>query len=53
MIELLLASLLTCTEAEELIEDLNNNRMENKEELIQVIKENSTSGCYEGSERNS
>ena len=53
MIELLLATALTCSEAQDLIVDLNKSRMEFKDDLIETIKLNTEPGCYEGSERNS
>ena len=53
MIELILATALTCSEAQELIVDLNKSRMEFKEDIIETIKVNTEPGCYEGSEHNS
>ena len=53
MIEFLLATTLSCTEAQDLIVDLNKSRMEFKEDIIETIKTNTEPGCYEGSERNS
>ena len=53
MIELILATALTCSEAQDLIVDLNKSRMEFKDDLIETIKVNTEPGCYEGSELNS
>lgn len=53
MIELLLATALTCSEAEKLIEDIEKVDNAVKEELIEVIKTNTQKECYEGSKRNS
>jgi hypothetical protein len=53
MIELILATALTCSEAQDLIVDLNKSRMEFKEDIIETIKVNTEPGCYEGSEHNS
>ena len=41
MIELLAASLLTCESGQEIIDNLNRSNPLHKEELIEVIKENS------------
>ena len=53
MIELLLATALTCSEAEDLISDVQKAQVEYKEDIIKTIKINTEPGCYEGSERNS
>ena len=54
MIELFLASsLLTCESSQEIIDDIIKARPAHKEELIEVIKENTEPECYERSERNS
>tara|TARA_B100001250_G_scaffold156125_1_gene134184 strand:- start:257 stop:427 length:171 start_codon:yes stop_codon:yes gene_type:complete len=56
MIELLLASILTCAESEELISNIRKNPRQGadmKEELIETIKLSTQPECYEGSERNS
>ena len=55
MIELLLATALTCSESKELVEDIMGSQQSviDKHELIEVIKVNTKSGCYEGSELNS
>ena len=53
MIDLLLASALSCSDSQHLIESLNKSRMEEKADLIEVIKTNTEPGCYEGSEHNS
>ncbi len=53
MIELLLTTALTCSEAQEVIDSVNKSRVEEKIDLIEVIKTNTESGCYEGSEHNS
>ncbi len=54
MIEILLASsLLTCESSQEIIEDIIKSNPAHKEELIEVIKENTEPTCYERPERNS
>ena len=55
MIELLLATALTCHESQEVIDSLKQYQTlsEYREELIEVIKTNTKSECYEGSESNS
>jgi hypothetical protein len=55
MIEFLLATILTCSESEELIRGVENWSIQahHKEEVIKTIKENTEKGCYEGSEYNS
>ena len=50
MIEFLLATALSCTEAQDLIVDVNKSRIEFKEDIIETIKLNTEPGCYEGSE---
>ena len=50
MIELLAASLLTCESAKDIIDNLNRSAQAHKEELIQVIKENSEPQCFNGGE---
>ena len=52
MIELLAASLLTCESAKDIIDNLNRSAQAHKEELIQVIKENSEPKCFKGGELN-
>ena len=53
MIELILATALTCSESQDLIVDLQKAKTEYKEDIIKTIKTNTETGCYEGSERNS
>ena len=53
MIELLLATALTCSEAQDLISDVQKAQTQYKEDIIQTIKLNTEPECYEGSERNS
>ena len=53
MIELILATALTCSEAEDLIDSVNRSRVAEKEDVIQVIKINSSPECYERSEHDS
>ena len=53
MIELLLATALTCSESQDLILDVQKAQTEYKEDIIETIKTNTQPGCYEGSERNS
>jgi len=52
MIELLLATALTCHESQEVIDSLRQYQTlsEYREELIEVIKTNTEPGCHEGSE---
>ena len=52
MIELLAASLLTCESAKDIIDNLNRSSPLHKEELVQVIKENSEPQCFNGGELN-
>ena len=52
MIELLAASLLTCESGQEIIDKLNRSNPLHKEELIEVIKENSEPQCFNGGELN-
>ena len=52
MIELLAASLLTCESGQEIIDNLNRSNPLHKEELIEVIKENSEPHCFNGGELN-
>ena len=52
MVELLAASLLTCESAKDIIDNLNRSAQAHKEELIQVIKENSEPQCFNGGELN-
>ena len=53
MIELLLATALTCSESQELIDNLEAGQMAYREEIIDTVKLNTEPGCYEGSEHNS
>ena len=51
MIEFLLgSSLLTCESSQEIVDDIIKARPAHKEELIEVIKENTEPECY-GSEQ--
>ena len=50
MIELLAASLLTCESGQEIIDNLNRSNPSHREELIEVIKENSEPHCFDGGE---
>mgnify|MGYP003132855662 FL=1 len=51
MIEILLASsLLTCESSQEIVDDIIRANPAHKEELIEVIKENTEPECY-GSEQ--
>ena len=48
MIEILLASsLLTCDSSQEIVDDIIRSNPAHKEELIEVIKENTEPACYE------
>ena len=56
MIELLLATAITCSESQKIVKNIMENSAESvlyKHELIEVIKTNTEPGCYEGSEHNS
>ena len=53
MIELLLATALTCSEAQELIDKVSVSPGVDRDAIIEVIKTNTEPGCYEGSEHNS
>jgi len=53
MIELILATALSCEGSQQLIDTIQLSNEEYKEELIETIKTNTEPGCYEGSERNS
>ena len=52
MIELLAASLFTCESGQEIIDNLSISNPLHKEELIEVIKENSEPHCFDGGEFN-
>ena len=52
MIELLAASLFTCESGQEIIDNLSISNPLHKEELIEVIKENSEPHCFDGGELN-
>ena len=52
MIELLVASLFTCESGQEIIDNLNKSNPLHKEDLIEVIKENSEPHCFDGGEIN-
>ena len=52
MIELLAASLFTCESGQEIIDNLNRSNPLHKEELVEVIKENSEPHCFDGGELN-
>ena len=55
MIDLILATALSCSESKELVQNLmkSGESILYKHELIDVIKVNTKPGCYEGSEHNS
>tara|TARA_B100000287_G_scaffold75193_1_gene67078 strand:- start:397 stop:558 length:162 start_codon:yes stop_codon:yes gene_type:complete len=53
MIEILLTATLTCDGSQELIERINKSRVDNKADLIEVVKMNTESTCYERPEHNS
>ena len=52
MIELIAASLFTCESGQEIIDNLNRSNPLHKEDLIEVIKENSEPQCFNGGELN-
>ena len=47
MIPFLLATELTCSQAQGLVDTLNESKMKEKSELIEVVKKSTESGCYE------
>ena len=53
MIELLLATALTCSDAQELIDKVSVSQGVDRDSIIEVIKTTTEPGCYEGSEHNS
>ena len=53
IIPLIFATALSCTDAQDLIVDVNKSRIEFKEDIIKTIKTHTEPGCYEGSEYNS
>ncbi len=54
MIEILLAtSLLTCESSQEIVDGIIKSNVASREDLIEVIKENTEPTCYERSEHNS
>ena len=55
MIELLLATALSCEGSQKVIENImkSGDSVLDKQELIDTIKLNTEPECYEGSERNS
>ena len=52
MIEIILATALSCSESQELVQKImkSGETIVDKHELIEVIKTNTEEGCYEGSE---
>ena len=52
MLELVVATLMSCNEAQDLIDNVNKTRVEHKQELIEVIKSNSESQCFSGGKLN-
>ena len=51
MIEILLvSSLFTCESSQEIVDNIIKSKPAHKEELIEVIKENTEPTCYERSE---
>ena len=55
MIDLILATALSCSESKEVVQNImeSGDSVLEKHELIEVIKTNTEPGCYEGSEHNS
>ena len=55
MIELIAAAAFACEDSKEVVESIIKSQESTliKNELIEVIKENTELGCYEGSEHNS
>ena len=52
MLELVVATLMSCNEAQDLIDTVNKSRVEYKQELVEVIKSNSKPQCFSGGELN-
>ena len=52
ILELVVATIMSCNEAQDLIDNVNKTRVEHKQELIEVIKSNSESQCFSGGELN-
>ena len=52
MIDLILATALSCSESKEVVQNImeSGDSVLEKHELIEVIKTNTNPGCYEGSE---
>ena len=51
MIEILLAtSLLTCESSQKIVDSIIRSKVESREELIEVVKENTEPTCYESPE---
>ena len=55
MIDLILATALSCSESKEVVQNImeSGDSVLEKHELIEVIRLNTEPGCYEGSEHNS
>tara|TARA_B100000427_G_scaffold131550_1_gene109460 strand:- start:312 stop:476 length:165 start_codon:yes stop_codon:yes gene_type:complete len=54
MIEILLAtSLLTCESSQKIVDSIIKSQVASREDLIEVIKENTEPTCYERPEHNS
>ena len=49
MIDLFLVTALSCSESQKIMENLRASRMENRDEIIEVLKTNTEEGCYERS----
>ena len=47
MLPILLASVLSCYEAQGLVENINKARVPEKPELIEVVKANTEEGCWD------
>ena len=48
MLEILLAtSLITCESSQEIVDGIIKSKVSSREELIEVIKENTEPACYE------
>ena len=53
MIELILATALSCSESQDLIDNVQKARVDYKDSLIEIIKTHTEPECYERSEINS
>ena len=50
MIPILLATALSCEDAQDIIDNINKSRVSDKEELVEVIKINSKQECWDAND---